>query len=222
MRFAGLVMAGGRGSRLKTGVEKPLLPICGESMLRRVVRALRSSRFIDRVFVAVSKWTPNTKVEAERLGIVIETSGLGYVDDLREALRVVWASYGFKDVVVASSDLPLLEGEVVNDVVRRYVESGKEALTVVVDKEAYEGLGFKAEYFIEHRGRLAVPVGLNVLRADLVDFKNFLEEEVYLHTRVERLVNVNTADEVLKAEEIMRRLSLCRDDSCASHSSGDL
>jgi len=212
MRFAGLVMAGGRGSRLKTGVEKPLLPICGESMLRRVVRALRSSRFIDRVFVAVSKWTPNTKREAEGLGVaLIETGGLGYVDDLREALRVVWTRYGFKDVVVASSDLPLLGDEVVDDVVRRYVESGKEALTVVVDKEAYEELGFKAEYFVEYRGRLAVPVGLNVLRADLVDLKDLLEEEIYLHPRVERLVNVNTADEAVRAEEIMRRLSLCHE-----------
>jgi len=211
MRFAGLVMAGGRSSRLKTGVEKPLLSICGESMLRRVVRALRSSRFIDCVFVAVSKWTPNTKREAEELGIVIETSGLGYVDDLREALRVVWARYGFKDVVVASSDLPLLEGWLIDDVVRRYVESGKEALTVVVDRGAYEGLGFKAECLIELDGALAAPVGLNVLRADLVGSKDLLEEEVYLHSKVEHLVNVNTIDEAKRAEEILRKLSLCGD-----------
>jgi len=136
---------------------------------------------------------------------------LGYVDDLREALRVVWAGYGFKDVVVASSDLPLLDGELIDDVVKRYVESGKEALTVVVDREAYEGLGFDAEYLIEYGGKLAVPVGLNVLRADLVDRKDLLEEEVYLHPRVERLVNVNTIEEAKRAEEILRRLSLCEE-----------
>jgi len=211
MGFAGLVMAGGRGSRLGMGVEKPLLPICGETMLKRVVKALKSSKFVEAVFIAVSEWTPNTKREAERLGIVIETGGLGYVDDLREALRVVWAGYGFKDVVVASSDLPLLDSELIDDVVKRYVESGKEALTVVVDREAYEGLGFDAEYLIEYGGKLAVPVGLNVLRADLVDRKDVLEEEVYLHPRVERLVNVNTIEEAKKAEEILRRLSLCEE-----------
>jgi GTP:adenosylcobinamide-phosphate guanylyltransferase len=65
-------------------------------------------------------------MEAEKLGVVaVEASGLGYVDDLREALRVVWREYGFKDVVVASSDLPLFDGKVVNDVVKRYVESSK-------------------------------------------------------------------------------------------------
>jgi len=211
MGFAGLVMAGGRGSRLGVGVEKPLLPICGEAMLKRVVKALKSSKFVEAVFIAVSEWTPNTKREAERLGIVIETGGLGYVDDLREALRVVWAGYGFKDVVVASSDLPLLDGELIDDVVKRYVESGREALTVVVDREAYEGLGFDAEYLIEYGGKLAVPVGLNVLRADLVDRKDVLEEEVYLHPRVERLVNVNTIEEAKRAEEILRRLSLCEE-----------
>jgi adenosylcobinamide-phosphate guanylyltransferase len=163
------------------------------------------------VFIAVSEWTPNTKREAERLGIVIETGGLGYVDDLREALRVVWAGYGFKDVVVAGSDLPLLDGELIDGVVKRYVESGREALTVVVDREAYEGLGFDAEYLIEYGGKLAVPVGLNVLRADLVDRKDVLEEEVYLHPRVERLVNVNTIEEAKRAEEILRRLSLCEE-----------
>jgi adenosylcobinamide-phosphate guanylyltransferase len=211
MGFAGLVMAGGKGSRLGMGVEKPLLPICGEAMLKRVVKALKSSKFIEAVFIAVSEWTPNTKREAERLGIVIETSGLGYVDDLREALKVVWTRYGFKDVVVASSDLPLLNGELIDDVVKRYVESGKEALTVAVDREAYEELGFDAEYLIECEGKLAVPVGLNVLRADLVDRKDLLEEEVYLHPRVERLVNVNTIEEAKKAEEILRRLSLCEE-----------
>jgi adenosylcobinamide-phosphate guanylyltransferase len=211
MGFAGLVMAGGRGSRLGIGVEKPLLPICGETMLKRVVKALKFSKFVEAVFIAVSEWTPNTKREAERLGIVIETGGLGYVDDLREALRVVWAGYGFKDVVVASSDLPLLDSELIDDVVKRYVESGREALTVVVDREAYEGLGFDAEYLIEYGGKLAVPVGLNVLRADLVDRKDVLEEEVYLHPRVERLVNVNTIEEAKRAEEILRRLSLCEE-----------
>jgi len=123
----------------------------------------------------------------------------------------VWARYGFKDVVVASSDLPLLEGWLIDDVVRRYVESGKEALTVVVDRGAYEELGFKAECLIELDGALAIPVGLNVLRADLVGSKDLLEEEVYLHSKVEHLVNVNTIDEAKRAEEILRRLSLCGD-----------
>jgi adenosylcobinamide-phosphate guanylyltransferase len=204
-------MAGGRGSRLGVGVEKPLLPICGEAMLKRVVGALRSSKFIEAVFIAVSKWTPNTKREAEELGTIIETSGSGYVDDLREALKIVWTKYGFKDVVVASSDLPLLDGKLIDDVVKKYVESGKEALTVVVDRDAYERLGFDAEYLMEHGGTRVVPVGLNVLRADLVDRKGFLDEEIYLHSRAEHLVNVNTIDEAKRAEEILRRLSLCRE-----------
>jgi len=180
-------------------------------MLKRVVKALKSSKFVEAVFIAVSEWTPNTKREAERLGIVIETSGSGYVDDLREALKIVWTKYGFKDVVVASSDLPLLDGKLIDDVVKKYVESGKEALTVVVDRDAYERLGFDAEYLMEHGGTRVVPVGLNVLRADLVDRKGFLDEEIYLHSRAERLVNVNTIDEAKRAEEILRRLSLCRE-----------
>ena len=210
MEFAGLVMAGGKGLRLGVGIEKPLLPVCGEAMLKRVIRALRSSKYVNAIFVAVSKWTPNTKREAKELGVVIETSGLGYVNDLREALKIIWMEYGFKDVVVVGSDLPSLEGGVVDDIVRRYVESGKEALTVVVDRDAYEELGFKAEYLIRYSDMLVVPVGLNVLRADLIDRRDFLEEEIYLYPKTEHLINVNTIDEAKRAEEILRSLSLCQ------------
>jgi len=203
-------MAGGKGLRLGVGIEKPLLPVCGEAMLKRVIRALRSSKYVNAIFVAVSKWTPNTKREAKELGVVIETSGLGYVNDLREALKIIWMEYGFKDVVVVGSDLPSLEGGVVDDIVRRYVESGKEALTVVVDRDAYEELGFKAEYLIRYGDMLVVPVGLNVLRADLIDRRDFLEEEIYLYPKTEHLINVNTIDEAKRAEEILRSLSLCQ------------
>jgi GTP:adenosylcobinamide-phosphate guanylyltransferase len=54
-------MAGGRSSRLKIGLEKPLLSIRGEAMLKKVINALRSSRYVNAIFVAVSKWTPNTR-----------------------------------------------------------------------------------------------------------------------------------------------------------------
>lgn len=198
-------MAGGRGSRLGINVEKPLLPILGRPMIKRVIRALQESKYVSKIFVTVSRWTPNTRSVVRDLGVaIIETRGLGYVNDLKEALSIIWLEQGLRDVVVVGSDLPLLNGRIVDEVVERYLASGKEALTVVVKKDDYEKLGFKSDYHFELNGILVVPVGLNVLRADLAMCKDLLDEVKHLSTEVESLVNVNTINEAKKAEELLR------------------
>ncbi|MCS7139436.1 MAG: NTP transferase domain-containing protein [Candidatus Nezhaarchaeota archaeon] len=210
MKFAGLVMAGGKGSRLEINIEKPLLSICGVSMLERVVGALRNSKYITSIFVTVTQWTPNTKRRAEELGLnVIETRGLGYVDDLREALKILWRRYYYREVVVVNSDIPLLNGSVVDEVITFYINSGAEALTVVIEVDSYTKLGFKADYQFEHQGIVVAPVGLNVVRADLVKNEELLREVVYVHPMTELLVNVNTISEAKKAEELLMKRRSC-------------
>lgn len=200
-------MAGGRGSRLKATVEKPLLSIHGKPMIEKVIVALRGSKYVTKVFVATSKWTPKTKSVAEDLGAtVIETSGLGYVNDLREALAEIWSKHNFRDVVVVNSDLPLLNSQVIDEAVEKYLASGKEALTIVVRRDDYEGLGFKSDHQFELNGVLVVPVGLNVLRADLIMRKELLDEVLCLCNKAELLVNVNTMDEAKRAEELLKAL----------------
>ena len=60
MGVVALVMAGGRATRMGNVCEKPLLRICGRTMVERVIEALRSSKNIDEIIVAVSKFTPKT------------------------------------------------------------------------------------------------------------------------------------------------------------------
>ena len=204
MGFAGLVMAGGRGLRLGVSIEKPLLKICGVSMLERVVGALSSSKFVERVFVAVTGYTPSTKARAEELGLaVIETRGLGYVEDLREALEALWVTHSCRDVVVANVDLPLLSSEVVDEVAEFYLKSGAEAVTVVVKYDDYVKLGFKADYPFKHGGTVVAPVGLNVLRADIARSGRELREAIYVYPQVKPLVNVNTLKEAEIAEMLI-------------------
>ncbi len=208
--FAGLVMAGGRGLRLKADVEKPLLPICGSSMFERVVNALRGSKYIASIFAAVTRWTPKTKCKAQELGVtIIETSGLGYIEDLREALKILWSNYGCRNVIVVNSDLPLLRSEVIDEAIQFYLKSGAETLTLVVKKDDYVKLGFKADYPFDHQGVVVVPIGLNVIRADLVKGNELLKEVVYIYPKTELLVNVNTIEEARRAEELLKSYGAC-------------
>ena len=60
MKVTGLVMAGGKGTRMKLYGEKPMLRIGGVPVVQHVVGALRGANSVERVVVAVSEYTPRT------------------------------------------------------------------------------------------------------------------------------------------------------------------
>jgi adenosylcobinamide-phosphate guanylyltransferase len=95
-------MAGGSGSRLG-GVVKPLLDVCGEPMLARVVKAL--SGICSRIVVSYS---PRARGVGELCRVLQPPptciEGVGrYVEDLREALMVAGLP-----ALVAPADMPFL------------------------------------------------------------------------------------------------------------------
>ncbi len=82
------------------GVEKPLLRVCGETLLERL--ASRLTRLCRLVVVAVSPYTRRVARLAGRLGLeVVETSGAGYVEDLSMLLRALRP----RPLLVAPGDL---------------------------------------------------------------------------------------------------------------------
>ncbi|MDR1819365.1 MAG: NTP transferase domain-containing protein [Methanobrevibacter sp.] len=56
-----ILMAGGRGTRLKVDVEKPLLRFQDKALIDHVIQTLFNSKYIDEVVVAVSPNTPKTR-----------------------------------------------------------------------------------------------------------------------------------------------------------------
>jgi len=100
-----LVMAGGRGTRLG-GVCKPMLEVCGEPMIARIISAVRS--FVECIVLAISGWTRRCLEDLCRDPLVecIETSGRGYVEDLATMLSSLR-----KPLLVLPSDTPLLREE---------------------------------------------------------------------------------------------------------------
>ncbi|MCD5409786.1 MAG: NTP transferase domain-containing protein, partial [Methanocellales archaeon] len=90
-----LVMAGGHGNRLGKG-EKPLIDLCGKPMISYVLNALCQSERVDKIFIATSPHTPETKKHLENVNYrVIETMGRGYIPDLIEATETLGLRYPF-------------------------------------------------------------------------------------------------------------------------------
>jgi adenosylcobinamide-phosphate guanylyltransferase len=202
MGVVALVMAGGRATRMGNVCEKPLLRICGKTMVERVIEALRGSKNIDEIIGVVSKFTPKTAESMRNFSIkVVETPGEGYCSDMRHAIK----KYAlFSPVLTISADLPLITKELIDEIVTHYKQCKKPALAVAVPLRTYKRLGLKVGHPFEARGKRLVYVGINVVDGKHVD-KPRMAQEIMVLEKAEPVVNVNTLGDLEIAEKLLVR-----------------
>lgn len=200
MGIVALVMAGGRAIRMGNVCEKPLLKICGRTMVERVIEVLRSSKNINEIVVAVSKFTPKTAELMRSYPVkVVETPGEGYCSDVRHAIKKCAL---FSSVLTISADLPLITRELIDEIIVRYKRCGKPALAVAVPVEDYERLGLKWEHLFEAGGKWLAPVGINVIDGGRVDEPR-MAQDVLVFEKAELVINVNTLGDLEIAEKLL-------------------
>jgi adenosylcobinamide-phosphate guanylyltransferase len=188
MGVVAVVMAGGKSSRMG-GAEKPLLKVGRKTMLERVVEALRESRNVREILIAVSGSTPQTLEAAKSLSLrVVETPGNGFIPDVRHVIK----KYAlFFPVLIISADLPLITGRLIDRIIARYKRYEKPALMAAVPAEAYERLGVRPQHSFEAEGKCLVPVGINIIDGRHAD-EPAIDQEILILEKAERVVNVNT------------------------------
>ncbi|MCW3995582.1 MAG: NTP transferase domain-containing protein [Candidatus Bathyarchaeota archaeon] len=200
MGVAALVMAGGKGTRMRLAEEKPLIEVCGKPVIEYVLAALREAKKIDCIIVATSKSTPKTTEFMKRLGVqVVETPGKDYVSDMGYAVQALKLGV----FLAVAADLPLVKGEMIDAVVERYERCGKPALTVAVPIEIKQKLGMSVEYSFKADDRDVVPVGINVIDGSKRYGDEWLDQDICLMDREELAVNINTVQELQLAECLM-------------------
>jgi adenosylcobinamide-phosphate guanylyltransferase len=203
MGVTALVMAGGKGTRMAISEEKPLLKIGGKTVIEHVLAALENAEKVDSIVVAVSDYTPKTARFMAKFPVkIIKTLGKEYVSDMGYAVKRL----KLQMVLAVAADLPLITGETIDDVVERYEQCDKPALTVVVPMETKERLGLGGEYAFEVENRLVVPAGINVIDGRRIDEKE-LDEEMCVVDRKEVAVNINTIQELKIAENLFTKSS---------------
>jgi adenosylcobinamide-phosphate guanylyltransferase len=204
MGVTALVMAGGKGSRMALAEEKPLLVVGGKPVIEHVLAALENAEKVDGIVVAVSDYTPKTAEHLAKFPVkVVRTPGKEYVSDMGYAVKKL----KLHAVLALAADLPLITSEIIDDIVKRYEECGKPALTVTVPMTAKAKLGLGGEYAFEVEGKLVVPAGINVIDGNRINEAE-LDDAVCIVDRNEVAVNINTVQELKIAEELFQKKRL--------------
>jgi len=202
MVITAVVMAGGKGSRMELSEEKPMLSVGGKPVIKHVLTSLLNAVRVDSVVVAVSGRTPKTASFARKFPVkVVETPGKGYIPDMQYVVRQL----NLDTVLAIVSDLPLITSSVIDDVLEQYELCGKPALTVVVPIQTKAKLGAGAEYAFEAENKTVVPTGINVIDGKRID-GGWMDQKVYILDKEEVAVNVNTAQELLMAQRLCKRV----------------
>ncbi len=195
-----LVMAGGRGSRMKLPIEKPLLEINGKKLIEYVLDALEKSNNIDNIHIAVSANGPETGkwlTYRSRDFNIINTPGSGYVSDMVDAVK----SAGINGpVLMVMADLPLISSELIDEVITKYHTIPQPALSVYNLLSVCRSKGLRPDTVFNKNGQLIVPSGLNILDADKINEEQ--EDYNYILDNHRLAVNVNTIEDL----EICSRL----------------
>lgn len=193
-----LVMAGGRGSRLKMG-EKPLVTLFGRPLIDYVTAALQDSQ-VQRILVATTDNVPKTREWAtERELEVVETAGRGFVADMVSA---VLAASITDPIMIIMADLPLVTADLIDDIVDIYEQRPEPALSTHTPLSLHSRLGRRPDSLFNYQGQLIVPSGINVL--DGADIEKEQEDYHLIMERMELAVNVNVVDDLLLCEKIMQ------------------
>jgi adenosylcobinamide-phosphate guanylyltransferase len=184
-----LILAGGSGSRLDLG-EKPLVTIQGKPMIGYVIDAFRAAGC--EVVVVLTSKTPYTRNWCRVHGVQHFTaSGSGYIEDIRETAEFLDKRGPFFTCV---ADLPCLDQAVIVEIGKRYLASGKEACSVWVPRDFVLDARCSPGYTREVCGVPACPVGINILRGDLIA-REQEEFQILLHEK-NLVFNINTREEL--------------------------
>lgn len=186
----GLVMCGGKGTRMKSTQEKLLLLKYKKPVIQHVISALEESGCFSKIVCATSHNAPKTLAFVKELGMpIIETTGDGYVEDLSEALK------NFSEhVFVVSGDLALLDSEIVKKIVNHY-ENTRPWTSVLVRRKFLDLIGIKPEYLVIYNGQECAFTGISIVNPkDVADMKQVQESYIIIDDK-RVAINLNTKED---------------------------
>ncbi len=185
----GLVMAGGKGSRMKTQEEKLLLRYVHPTILH-VIFALQNANCFSKIIAATSSNSPKTKVMIENVGIeIFDTPGNGYVNDLNLILRSI-----NDEILVVSGDLPLLDDEIIKKIVSIH-NPEKIWTSFLVTKDFLMSIGLIPEFSVPFQNKECCFTGISIVNAKEINNLDSVEEIYHLLNDKRIAMNLNTCED---------------------------
>lgn len=182
----GLVMAGGKGTRMDISNEKLLLEY-KKPVIFHVIDALKNSHCFSQVIVATSPNSPDTKHMLEQNRIeILSTPGNGYVNDLNLLLQKMNGL-----VFVTSGDLPLLDEKIIQVIIEKF--NPKNVWTsFLVSKKFLNSLGLESNLLINSGDIDCVHTGISIINADKIQNLDPVKENYIILDDKRIAFNLNT------------------------------
>jgi adenosylcobinamide-phosphate guanylyltransferase len=182
----GLIMAGGKGTRMQSNEEKLLLEY-KKPLVLHVIDALKNSNCFEKIIAATSPNSPQThRILTENNVVIFETLGENFVIDLNNILKEL-DDYVF----VTSGDLPLLDGNIVKHIVDA-ANSEKTWTSVITTKSFQSSLNLIPECIVSFNEENYVHTGISIVNASKIKNMNSIKEDYLIINDKRVCLNVNT------------------------------
>ena len=182
----GFVMAGGKGTRMNLDDEKLLLKY-KKSIILHVVDSLNDSNCFSKILAITSLHSPKTKKLLQENNIkTLDTSGIGYAEDLSLVLQSTNDS-----VLVTSGDLPLLDKEIVRQIVN-YYDPEKIWTSILVTNKFLTTLGLKSNYSVNYDNEICHYTGISLINANKITTSKNISENYIIIDDKRVAFNLNT------------------------------
>jgi len=185
----GLIMAGGKGTRMKSNEEKLLLNY-KQPLILHVADALKNSNCFEKIIAATSPNSPQTKnILVENNIMTLETSGEGFVIDLNNILKQL-----DDFVFVSSGDLPLLDGDIIKQIIDN-VNLDKIWSSIVTTKSFQNSLNLESECITALNNEDYAHTGISIVNASKISNLDSIEENYLVIDDKRVCFNINTKNE---------------------------
>ncbi|MBT8242528.1 MAG: NTP transferase domain-containing protein [Nitrosopumilus sp.] len=166
----GIVMAGGKGTRMIMDNEKLLLKY-KKPIILHVVDSLKNSKCFTKILAVTSINSPKTKKLLEENNVeTFDTSGKGYVEDLNSVLKNI-----NDDVFVTSGDLPLLDEEIIQIITKKF-DPKKIWTSILVTKNFLTSIGLESDFSVNFDNQICHYTGISLVNSKNVSSMEKLSE----------------------------------------------
>lgn len=189
MKTYGLVLAAGKGTRMKTDIAKCMFPILDEPIIEHVVDRLEKSEYVDEIIVVVGhKKESFYDYLKDRVKYAVQENQKGTADAVSSTKDILKGKEGF--TLIVPGDVPLMTPELTDQIMKYHIES-KNDLTVCT-MEVDNPFGY---------GRIIKDKNNNILK---------IVEQKHLNKEEELINEVNTAIFVVDNKVLFEKLDLIK------------
>jgi len=176
MCLAAVILAAGKGTRMKSDWPKVLHRVCGQPILNYVLQAVNGAGVTKTVIVVGDEWKEVAKTFDPKAETVVQSERLGTAHALRQSEALLKDFPG--DVLVVCGDTPLLKPATLKALVREHMDKNAVASVLTAKMDDPSGYGRvirgsqgEVTRIVEHKDASPEELQVNEINAGVYCFR---------------------------------------------------